>query len=44
MSFAGYEQFWETHLTLGVGDLHLDFTLHALVNDALMALFFFTVG
>ena len=44
ISFAGYEQFWETHLTLGVGDLHLDFTLHALVNDALMALFFFTVG
>ncbi|MGH1524355.1 Na+/H+ antiporter NhaA [Leifsonia sp. L25] len=44
ISFAGYEHFWETHLTLGVGDLHLDFTLHALVNDALMAIFFFTVG
>jgi Na+/H+ antiporter NhaA len=44
ISFTGYEQFWETHLTLGVGDLHLDFTLHALVNDALMAIFFFTVG
>ncbi|MGO4299463.1 Na+/H+ antiporter NhaA [Leifsonia sp. RAF41] len=44
ISFAGYQQFWDTRLTLGVGDLHLDFTLHALVNDALMAIFFFTVG
>lgn len=44
ISFSGYEAFWETHLTLGLGDLHLDFTLHALVNDALMAIFFFTVG
>lgn len=39
-----YAAFWETHLSIGVGDLHLDFTLHALVNDALMAIFFFTVG
>ncbi len=39
-----YSGFWETHLELGVGDLRLDFTLHALVNDALMAIFFFTVG
>ncbi|WP_114558541.1 Na+/H+ antiporter NhaA [Desertihabitans aurantiacus] len=39
-----YETFWDTHLVLGVGDLSLDFTLHALVNDALMALFFFTLG
>lgn len=44
ISFAGYEEFWETQLTLGVGDLQLQFTLHALVNDALMAIFFFTVG
>ncbi|HWL01768.1 MAG TPA: Na+/H+ antiporter NhaA, partial [Microbacteriaceae bacterium] len=41
---GSYADFWETHLTFGVGDLHLDFTLHALVNDALMAIFFFTVG
>ena len=41
---VSYETFWETHLTVGVGDLQLDFTLHALVNDALMAIFFFTVG
>ncbi|WP_345750702.1 Na+/H+ antiporter NhaA [Microbacterium rhizophilus] len=39
-----YREFWETHFTIGVGDLRLDFTLHALVNDALMAVFFFTVG
>lgn len=40
-----YEAFWDTHLTIGVGgDLSLDVTLHALVNDALMAIFFFTVG
>src|SRR5690349_11538455 len=44
ISAVSYEAFWETHLTLGLGDLHLDFTLHALVNDALMAIFFFTVG
>jgi Na+/H+ antiporter NhaA len=44
ISFAGYERFWETHLTVGLGDLQLDFTLHSLVNDALMAIFFFTVG
>jgi len=41
---GSYADFWETHLSLGVGDLRLDFTLHALVNDALMAIFFFTVG
>ncbi|WP_353477563.1 Na+/H+ antiporter NhaA [Microbacterium sp. zg-YB36] len=41
---GGYASFWETDLSIGVGDLHLDFTLHALVNDALMAIFFFTVG
>lgn len=44
VSFPSYESFWETHLSVGVGDLTLDFTLHALVNDALMAIFFFTVG
>ena len=44
LSSGSYESFWETHLIVGVGDLTLDFTLHALVNDALMAIFFFTVG
>jgi Na+/H+ antiporter NhaA len=41
---GSYESFWETHLTVGVADLKLDFTLHSLLNDALMAIFFFTVG
>ncbi|WP_019179881.1 Na+/H+ antiporter NhaA [Microbacterium yannicii] len=44
ISTGSYESFWETHMTVGLGDLQLDFTLHALVNDALMAIFFFTVG
>ena len=39
-----YQGFWETHLSVGIADLTLDFTLHSLVNDALMAIFFFTVG
>lgn len=43
-SHETYETFWDTRLTIGVADLNLDFTLHALVNDALMAVFFFTVG
>ncbi len=41
---GSYEAFWDTHLVVGVNDLSLEFTLHALVNDALMAVFFFTVG
>ncbi|UOE43197.1 Na+/H+ antiporter NhaA [Agromyces larvae] len=41
---GGYESFWETQLSIGVADLRLDFTLHSVVNDALMAMFFFTVG
>lgn len=44
VSSGTYHGFWETHMTIGLGDLQLDFTLHALVNDALMAIFFFTVG
>ena len=44
LSPASYHGFWDMHVTLGVADLNLDFTLHALVNDALMAIFFFTVG
>lgn len=44
LSMESYAAFWETHINIGVADLNLDFTLHALVNDALMAIFFFTVG
>ncbi|MEW9531815.1 hypothetical protein [Microbispora sp. NPDC049125] len=32
VSLASYETFRETHLMVGGGDLHLDFTLHAMVN------------
>jgi Na+/H+ antiporter NhaA len=44
VSYGSYSGLWETHLSIGLGDIQLDFTLHALVNDALMAIFFFTVG
>lgn len=44
LSYETYQRLWETHLVFGVEDLTLEFTLHALVNDALMAIFFFTVG
>lgn len=39
-----YRQFWETHLDLVVGPLHFSETLKDIVNDALMAVFFFVVG
>ncbi len=40
-----YHQFWETHLTLGVGDwTFLDESLEHVVSDVLMVLFFFVVG
>jgi Na+/H+ antiporter NhaA len=44
VSAQTYAALWETHLSVAVGDLHVDFTLHSMVNDALMAVFFFTVG
>jgi Na+:H+ antiporter, NhaA family len=39
-----YEHFWETHFELSVGSFHLAETLRDLVNDGLMAVFFFVVG
>ncbi len=41
---TGYEDFWSTPLVVGVGDMQITATLHSLVNDALMTLFFFLVG
>lgn len=41
---ARYSALWESRVLIGIEDLRLEFTVHALVNDALMALFFFTVG
>ncbi len=39
-----YTKFWETHLDLTFGFFHLDLTLHEIVNDGLMTIFFFVVG
>ncbi|MFE5672672.1 Na+/H+ antiporter NhaA [Agromyces sp. NPDC056523] len=39
-----YEQFWETPVEIGIGDFALVTTLHHVVNDAVMTLFFFVVG
>ena len=39
-----YEDFWQTHLTIGAGSLNIDESLRSWVNDALMALFFYVVG
>jgi Na+:H+ antiporter, NhaA family len=41
---ASYHHLWETELTLGMGQLALRTTLHHLINDGLMAVFFFLVG
>ncbi|SEC50073.1 Na+/H+ antiporter NhaA [Paramicrobacterium humi] len=41
---AAYDLVWGTRIVIGVEDLRLDFTLHGFVNDAVMAIFFFTVG
>jgi Na+:H+ antiporter, NhaA family len=39
-----YHHLWETPLTLGLGGWSVTWTLHHLVNDGLMAVFFFVVG
>lgn len=41
---ASYDEFWETEIELIVGGFEAHLTLHQLVNDGLMAFFFFTVG
>ena len=40
----GYERFWETTLTVGIGDGGISESLRTWVNDGLMTLFFFIVG
>lgn len=43
--FETYEHFWESALTIDVGDLHvLELSLHDIVNDGLMTLFFLLVS
>jgi Na+/H+ antiporter NhaA len=39
-----YHDVWEMPLGLSIGGLDIAFTLHAVVNEGLMALFFFLVG
>jgi NhaA family Na+:H+ antiporter len=39
-----YEHLWETPLTVQLGPLTAHSTLHHLINDGLMAVFFFLVG
>ena len=41
---AGYDSFWATEATVGVGDVALTMDLRHWVNDAAMALFFLVVG
>jgi NhaA family Na+:H+ antiporter len=40
----GYEAVWSAQLRLSVGSWHFDETLGLLVNDGLMAVFFFVIG
>ena len=41
---ATYDEFWDTEVEIVVGSFAAHLTLHQLVNDGLMAFFFFTVG
>ena len=41
---AGYEALWATPVDISVGSFHLTEDLHGVVNDGLMAIFFFVVG
>ncbi len=39
-----YKTFWDTHLDITLGSFHFDESLKHVVNDGLMAIFFFVVG
>jgi NhaA family Na+:H+ antiporter len=39
-----YAHFWETHLHVTIGDFEFNESFKHIVNDALMAIFFFVVG
>lgn len=41
---SGYDAFWSTMAHIGLGDFRVELDLYHLVNDALMAFFFFAVG
>ena len=40
----GYQEILDTHLTVALGGFHFDETVHEIINDGLMAIFFFVVG
>ena len=40
----GYADFWNTELSLRLGDVELSLSLHEWIDEALMALFFFHVS
>jgi NhaA family Na+:H+ antiporter len=40
----GYRAILDSHLTVALGGFHFDETVHAIINDGLMAIFFFVVG
>jgi Na+:H+ antiporter, NhaA family len=44
LGIGGYESFWHTKLTIGVGDLSITEDLAHWVNDGLMTLFFFLIS
>ncbi len=39
-----YLAFWDTKITIGFGDFEFHHSLHHVVNDGLMAIFFFVIG
>ncbi|MER3375027.1 MAG: Na+/H+ antiporter NhaA [Allomuricauda sp.] len=39
-----YHQFWEQPLNIQLGNTNLEITFHEIVNDGLMAIFFFMIG
>jgi Na+:H+ antiporter, NhaA family len=41
---ASYHHIWETSLQIGLGGWRVEWTAHHLINDGLMAVFFFVVG
>jgi NhaA family Na+:H+ antiporter len=41
---AAYHHLWETPLVFGIGDWAVRWSLHHLINDGLMVVFFFVVG
>ncbi|MBG6237864.1 Na+/H+ antiporter NhaA [Mycetocola sp. CAN_C7] len=41
---TGYDEFWESSFDIRAGDVVIQMTFHSVVNDALMAFFFFAVG